>query len=433
MVKDTFPQLAIVEIPLLTVDKLLLPETKKRIRNSTKQALMDNDNEMARKLGNKIKDLFNNDKENKINASVRNEYLNLVTLLFFPQLTFLGNREIEDLFSNYLVELLKRDTDILWPVENYIDYYGDTKKTHDFLNLATRSMGQNNEKIGKTKINLETQEKSVEPTIANWLRHYNSFFADSKKTATLEEADFFQNDKHVKKLSSDDTKLLKQIIRLYNFLKSPGQFAKSSVQPIKEIPSKKIGLPKESGFLPSDNLALEEKQDVLKPEKKQQTPEEAEIIKAYQGDPKQVKMIQKEQDKVIKKIGEDPVDLREEFFRAVQKRNVNRTIAILRILAAKKDLENFLKEDKKLNKFLTTIWEKQYGEKFVDEFNKKPDQLKFVRQFLQYVLEQRLGMETSDAARIGLQIGNIFVSLGKRSYNKMAYFDVKNKVFKWFE
>ena len=125
--------------------------------------------------------------------------------------------------------------------------------------------------------------------------------------------------------------------------------------------------------------------------------------------------------------------MRAEFFKTVQKKDVNRTIALLRILAQINDLENFLGEDQKLNQFLGAIWEKQYGEDFSAQFRKNPVQLKFVRQFLRYVLESRLGLESSDAARIGLQIGNIFVGLGKKSYNKMAYFDVGKKEFIWFD
>ena len=140
-----------------------------------------------------------------------------------------------------------------------------------------------------------------------------------------------------------------------------------------------------------------------------------------------------EREKLSKRFNNDAAKLREEFFKTVQNKNTNQTIAILRILAQNKELENFLKDDAKLNKFLSAVWEKQFGKDFVSQFQKQPDQIKFVKQFLRYVLEERLGMTASDAARVGLQIGNIFVSSGKKGYNKMAYFDVASKGFKWLE
>ena len=129
----------------------------------------------------------------------------------------------------------------------------------------------------------------------------------------------------------------------------------------------------------------------------------------------------------------DLAKLRQEFFAAVQKKNVNRTIACLRLLTEKNDLENFLRQDEKLRQFLLVTWEKQYGADFAAQFRQNPTQIKFVRLFLRYILEERLTMPASEAARVGLQLANIFVKAGKKSYNKMAYFDVVSKEFRWFE
>jgi len=158
-----------------------------------------------------------------------------------------------------------------------------------------------------------------------------------------------------------------------------------------------------------------------------------EISVAYQGDPRQAKAIDKEQKKLVGKFNDNLVALRQEFFSVVQKKDINKTIAILKILAEKNDLRKFIAEDEKLHKFLALTWEKQYGPDIVKDFEANPADLKFIRLFLQYVLQERLNMSVSNAARVGLQIANIFVNLGQKEYNKMAYFDVKTKEFYWFE
>ena len=189
---------------------------------------------------------------------------------------------------------------------------------------------------------------------------------------------------------------------------------------------------------------LREVEDVLaedKEEKKTETTQETaeqdkmkeEILLAYRGDSRQHSVILKEEKKISDKFGSDIASLRAEFYRAVQAKNLNRTIALLRLLTQEDELTKFLVEDKKLNTFLAATWQKQYGPELAEEFKKNPTDISFVRLFLQYILQQRLGLPSGDAARFGLQIGNIFVSLGKKEYNKMAYFDVKSKSFKWFE
>ncbi len=433
MAINKFPQFSIVEIPLLTVEKLLLPKIQEKIKNSVKVILMDNDSDMAVKLRNQIKFLVDSDKNNKLAVDLREEYNIIINMLLLPSLIFLNNDQITIIFRDYLIKLIKSDADILWPVENYIDYYQDTSKTFDFVNLATRSMGQNREKIGNVKINLEAEDKKVDPTVGNWLKHYNSFLYENKVKGILKEADFFQNDRFIKSLSDEDVNLLKKVIRLYNFLKFPGQFSQYLVKSKKTLPLKDNNI-----FFPESDEKMEKEESrenilELEKNKKSMASGEKEILAAYQGNLKQQKAIAKIETKLKKKFADDLNKYRSDFFTSVQSKDIDRSIAILRLLSKANDLEKFLKEDEKLNKFLVSVWEKRYGKEFVADFSKNPGAVKFIRLFLRYVLEERLGMVTSDAARIGMQIGNIFIELGHKDFNQLAYFDMKSKQFGWFE
>ena len=56
-----------------------------------------------------------------------------------------------------------------------------------------------------------------------------------------------------------------------------------------------------------------------------------------------------EEEKIMNRFGNDLPKLRAEFFTAVQRKNSNRVIALLRLLAQKDDFGKFLKDDIKLN------------------------------------------------------------------------------------
>ena len=422
-----FEQLEFDEISTLTLDDLGQPVVAEKIHNTI--LILDQAKEpgVALNLFKKLNELLGLAEKNKADGVKINlkEYQNDITLLKFISLIGLTDKEIEELFRTNLVFAIRSDIMVLDQVRHYIATYFNPVVCSKFADIIIKAISYNEESLGDNQIFLETEKKPTAPQLKNWVRSYNQSFDSSLRNVILQEGEYLSTNKDVLKLSIDERKILEQIIKVYDFLRFPDQLSDKIID-AKTLPTEPIRI------ITADNLLEEKELSTLKIEKARDQISE-EILQAYQGDSKQVKAITKEQQKIIKKFGEDITKLRAEFFKTVQKKNVNRTIALLRYLAELGDLENFLKEDARLNKFLLAIWEKQYSPEFVAEFSQNPAQLKFVRQFLRYVLEQRLGLESSDAARVGLQIGNIFVNLGKKDYNKMAYFDVKTRSFSWFE
>lgn len=308
-----------------------------------------------------------------------------------------------------------------------------------------KAMLNNKNQISKEKISRNGREYN--PTVRQWLLDYTSVVGLGL-VDMVKVNEYFSANKNFQGLSEEEKGSVRSMITLYEFLKrssyTPEGLEETAVMSdddktyvmsdgrIEDLdPRIKEMLKK----LSQDDLSVGTGEEFEAPQgaAKVPTTEEQAIVEAYKGNPKIVKAISKEEQKIVSKFGSNNSRLRAEFFLAVQKKDVIRVIALLRVMAQKKDLESFISEDKKLNRFLTQIWEKQYGDEFVKEFNKDPASPKFVKIFLRYVLEQRLGLNSNDAARIGLQIANIFVSQGKKSYNKMAYFDVKSKTFNWIE
>lgn len=157
------------------------------------------------------------------------------------------------------------------------------------------------------------------------------------------------------------------------------------------------------------------------------------ILQAYMGDEKAFQKEEKEKERLKQDVGDDREALRNEFYKAVQTKNVARTIAALKLLTEMRELLPLLREDGRLKKFLSKIWREEYGEDFAQDFLNHPDQPKYVRLFLSYVLERRLGLEEKDAARVGAHIGNIFKKMGEKKYAQLTYFDMSQRVFRWLE
>lgn len=354
--------------------------------------------------------------------AINNRYQPLLIKLGWVACPFISDSEVENLFKNNLLKAIDLEINLVGKVKSFIGLVlGDMRLATQRRNLLLFALKANEEELGARTLKIEDLNLELPPQIKNWLKDYDQSTLAQQRKERLSLLEYINTSKNVSQLSEEKKLILRQIFELYDFLRF--LTSEEEVEATSHQLPRELGLPQDQGNLSKFVATQTEAKSNI----------EQEILVAYQGDPRQIKAIAAEQEKVTKKFGNDKPKLRTEFFTAVQNKNIVKTIAILRILAGLADIENFIKEDEKLNKFLTITWAKRYGDDFAAEFTKNPAQVQFIRLFLRYVLEERLGMSLSDAARVGLQIANIFVSLGKIDYNKMAYFDIKDKSFKWFE
>jgi len=155
------------------------------------------------------------------------------------------------------------------------------------------------------------------------------------------------------------------------------------------------------------------------------------ILREYIGDEGEYEKIEKEEDRLANAAGDNIRVLRQEFLTAVQKKNILKSIAALKVLAKNDDIGKFLHEEEQMKKFLSSIWEEQHGQLLVNEFLEDSDKPKFIQMFLEYVLGERLGLSERDAARTGAQIGNIYKKIGRKEFSQLAYFDAEAGEFRW--
>ncbi|OGY47842.1 MAG: hypothetical protein A3J62_00115 [Candidatus Buchananbacteria bacterium RIFCSPHIGHO2_02_FULL_38_8] len=388
----------------------------------------------------------------KSHPDYHQQYEKILSLAQFLVSLFLDDKQFINLVETHLADALAKE-DLAVMIKDKFDGKIVTifEDRDNFKRELREAMLRNNQRLSNT--NIKINNESVEPTVANWIKDYNSTVG-AEIASQIDRINYLTNSANIKNLSQEEKRKVETLINLYEHLKKSSETVEGLEEAVPYyvnnqhfvLTGGKLEIIKEDPVLTSvlTGKPLREVEDVLaedKEEKKTETTQETaeqdkmkeEILLAYRGDSRQHSVILKEEKKISDKFGSDIASLRAEFYRAVQAKNLNRTIALLRLLTQEDELTKFLVEDKKLNTFLAATWQKQYGPELAEEFKKNPTDISFVRLFLQYILQQRLGLPSGDAARFGLQIGNIFVSLGKKEYNKMAYFDVKSKSFKWFE
>jgi len=379
-------------------------------------------------------------------------YNDLLIRLEFLALNYWPDRTFYQLFSNNLSPVLA-DVDLLIIERITARLIESHVLDRDSIRQQIlRYLRQNQNLL--TKNYIDVNGKNVAGTIANWLTDYQGKVSD-EAISQIARTRYLAQDKNTKTLSAEEKLKLTRLIEVFEFLKlsstTPEGYEQDIIFIDRDGKTKIFAHGIISDLLPESNFqriikpaGSQADQPAVKitkpmateivsaPPRKQLGTTEQEILTAYQGDVAWQQKVLRDQDWLEKKFKADVLALRQELITAVQRKNIVRTIAVLRRSATLNDLPNFIRADEKLNKFLTAVWAKQYGKALADEFRFQPSQPKFVRLFIRYILEQRLDLSTSDAARVGLQLSNILVGLGRKEYNKMAYFDLASRTFKWF-
>jgi len=354
-----------------------------------------------------------------ISQKTMNQVNRLMVDLGWLALPFLPDSAVENLFKADLLRALSLEIDVLAKIKTFFSFsYGNFNLLEQQRRLMISALKINEELIGDRAIKISDVGEEVAPAIKNWLKDYDQSSNVNQRSRRLNLVEYINTNNNVRQLSAEQKETLRRVLQVYDFVRFLNQLESVSETGHK-IPAEKV-------TVLDRGLASASVED-------ESSKEQQEIFQAYQGNEKQAKEISREQAKLAKKISGKVDQLPAIFYQAVQTKNVAVTIAVLLLMAETDTLGSFLKTDEKLRQFLSLTWEKQYGKATAEAFNRNPNQPKFVRLFLQYVLQQRLGLDGSEAARLGLHVGSAFVRTGKKGYNTLAYFDVKSKQFRWFE
>ncbi|MFA6197960.1 MAG: hypothetical protein WC734_02255 [Patescibacteria group bacterium] len=147
------------------------------------------------------------------------------------------------------------------------------------------------------------------------------------------------------------------------------------------------------------------------------------VVELYEQNPAMRQAIADAEQKILSAIGGGKFDVRVEMGTAIAQADRARVIAMLIVLAKTQDLFTLIETDGGFRDWLRG----QYGPEAENQFTKQPADPLFYSLWLQQLLEERLQMAASDAAKVGTLIANL---VGRR-YLKAAYLETSTGRFVW--
>ncbi len=135
----------------------------------------------------------------------------------------LSKGDKKQLLEKYLVEILKMGLDIKRSVFKFLDIFDSPEiikvETTDFV----FALNNNQEHIGEPK---NFQRQQFKPTVANWVREYQTTLASLNKGTELQAGSFhilkfIDSNPFVRNLEPVEKEILKLLLDFYNFLLTP--------------------------------------------------------------------------------------------------------------------------------------------------------------------------------------------------------------------
>lgn len=426
-----------LDIQNLTYENIIEQSRWQGLEEELKRIIINNDTKTAYRLAREM--------EKKIHGirDVDRRYLRYLATLQWVAFSLLREIDVLHLVEFYFDVPLETDIDPLEKLKLYLIMLPITEEEEVKEKIA-KLLERSTIKISSEKITLVDQPEQ-EPIIKNWLIDYRLSVMDKPQDKlSLARSEYFSGNKNFLSVDEASKVKLKILFDYYEFLKTLGVFSGAythdvilrwpddSLSIIDDTGMYKIYEPPEGARLSRITEPLGEVQKTSQnlPETQKSSDE---IYRAYHGDLAMEEKMKALENLLEKNFQNNPAGLRQEFFSAVQKIDVYQTIAVLRQLIVKDGLVPLLEQDEKLKAFLGVVLEKELGKPAVTEFQKRPGAPQYVRYFLQYVLQSRLGLPEGEAARYGAQLGNLFKKMKKPEYSHLAYFDLEKKAFRWME
>ena len=382
--------------------------------------------------------------EKNLSADVQQNLERLLVLLQFLSLPSQSNEVVTRLFEKYIADVL---VDPIIDIDNRLQaklIMVPLTERDEFKNLLIRYLRQNEQILSKNQIKVDDENRPA--SVGNVIQEFLNI-GGLEDTGVVAQSSYMMRSKFYQKLNQEDREKINQLLKIFQklslssltpegyeqvevFIGPEGKIQVLEQGILSDLDFSKSSLPVQQLSIPQEDQEVEAKQSNASAEKNTDGIK-TDILQAYQGDKRFEKKVVKEYRQLEAEVA-DSAALQEEFFKAVQAKKETRTLAILRLLANRNEFDGLLTANEKLHKFLVATWAKRYGREFAENFHKNATSIEHIRLFLQYVLQERLGMSEPDAAREGLKLAGIFVKAGKNEYNKMAYFDATSKMFKWF-
>lgn len=336
-----------------------------------------------------------------------------------PEVTF---SEISKIISTKLVGILKYSEPETRIILNYgiiILMLEDEKFRQKFLNIVVNS----NEKITTDPIIINNEK--VDPTIENWIKdfviHVHVNIESGETISTIQKAKYYADSPNLKNLNAEERTLIDKLFDLYcNLVNFEINANRQAIEDIEIFP-----------------ITPEEFEKIRKELEKPVSPEgaavshELNLQDLYLGNPAEREEIEKIMAQITEETRRETPKVAEKFHDFLLRRKRLEIIACLKILANIGSLDDLIARDSRFKELLDGYFKRNNLRDEQAAYKIDPFNVKYVKHFLRYVLLERLGLDENESARIAMQLGNIFRAQGLNELAKLAYYDMKEKVFKW--
>lgn len=459
-------------------DPALLPQLQRELDHH----IMQNNQRGAYWIARGIRELAKRDSTLRVDRpEVFARAQQTLNLALWASLSWWPEREVKQLFENGVREAFDAsDLDVWDQTRGFLTVITSLEDRTRVKRELREALLRNSQPF--SEVGLVLQGKRQTGTIGNWLRYYLATVgADPASTIAL--ASFLTKDALVLKLNLAERKIFDQLVRLFERLKRPsdtiegvenpvaidalddedrigvfrdGVFEELDRRPLKDLAWAQELHDRIAGVKTVDFDQLAEYLEpvtqppsrLLEPSPQSPLPVSAarerpggvpldvptqQIMAAYQWAVAFEQSVVQEVAGLKQAAGSGSDKLRAAFFAAVQAKQVPRTIAALRLMAEQGEFERMLADDARLRRHLLAAWPDLYGATAAVQFGEHPTTRQSVRLFIQYVLQERLGISEPEAARMGAQLGNLFRQHGHPELGALAYYDVAEGKFRWME
>jgi len=290
---------------------------------------------------------------------------------------------------------------------------------HQFL----QAMLTNAETIGTHKI--KHKGEVLSPTIGHWLKDFDVNTRDKKdeKISTLSKAKYYNENENIQKLKPEERKSLDKVFDLYenirNFYSNVERMDLSDVQ-IFPFSDKD-----QQDFLEKYGQSVEDKTE------EETSTKTKDIFEMYMGEAEDREEMEQAEAEIVEKTGKERNKLAEWLYTEIIARHRINIVAGLKVAIENGLLDDFISKDPRYIDLMEAHYKRNSLVKELESFNLKKSSPDHIKNFLKYLLTERLGMLENHAARVAVQYSNIYRSQGNHELAQLAYYDVETGSFKW--
>jgi hypothetical protein len=178
---------------------------------------------------------------------------------------------------------------------------------------------------------------------------------------------------------------------------------------------------------------LKEMKKLLQESETEQAPQAPpkDIFDLYLGSREEQARAEAAKEALSKRVGDDVKKIADELEVGFLKKDKEKTIAALMLLVEKQGFLDLLKQDIRYRDYLTSYLNRIGKANLTGAFAINPTEPQFVVYLLKYILQERLELTVEEAARVASHLNSIYMKRGMEKYSQLAFYDLKEKKFKW--